>query len=73
MSELKQVEEEVREEGENETLKLGSNLVCGRGDHYFEYKTGLQAECNKCPLGYPIGPDINIREGHIYIEEQLII
>lgn len=66
--------QEVKEENKEELFKLGPNLSCGKGNHYFVYHTANEIECTKCPVGYPVGPEINLKEGNVVIHgEELVI
>lgn len=60
-----------KEETKEDLLKLGPNLICN--DHYFKFKSGVEVYCTKCPIGYPIGPGTEIKNGHITIHGQLVI
>lgn len=59
------------EEPVDELVKLGSNLITG--EHNFTYISGREVQCAKCPLGYVVGADTEIRDGHIYIGEELLV
>lgn len=55
----------------DQVVRVGSNII---GDeHEFEYISGIEVMCKKCPLGYQVGPDVTIKRGHIYIGEKLLI
>lgn len=64
-------QEEVKEEPIDQLVKLGPNIITG--EHNFIYTSGTEVECTKCPLGYVVGADTEIKDGHIYIEETLVI
>jgi len=69
-----QTQEPKKEEDKGKTLKIGPNLTCKRGEHYFVYSSALEIECQKCPVGYVIGPGMNIREGNIVVHgDELVI
>ncbi len=55
----------------NQMVTLGKNII-GK-DHHFVYVSGTEVECTKCPLGYGVTPETTIKDGHIYIEDELII
>lgn len=68
-------EQDSKEEEKEEVLKLGPNKI---GDkHYFEViRDGggyLVAQCTKCPHGYHLGPRETVKDGHIYIEGDLVV
>lgn len=53
-------------------LRIGPNLTCEK-DHHFVYQTGTEVRCTKCPIGYPISPGTECRNGHLYIHGELVI
>lgn len=63
------------EEKENSILKPGPNRI--GSEHYFEVTRDgggyLVAQCTKCPHGYHLGPGQTVKEGHIYVDGQLVI
>lgn len=61
------VKEEVKEE-----VHIPKPSII-KGEHSFEYITGTEVMCTKCPLGYVVGPNVEIRDGHIYIEDKLLV
>ena len=67
------VDKEVRVESE-EIITLGPDKV--KSNHYFVLKRDgdgqMVAQCQDCPLGYPIGTE-EVRDGHIYIKNSLVI
>lgn len=67
------MKEEKEAQKEGEVLKLGPNLACVKGDHEFKYVTALEVECMKCPIGYPLGPGSELKNGHIYRHGEKII
>lgn len=64
-------EKEQKDEPTDQLIKLGPNLICN--DHYFVYKSGTEVTCKKCPMGYPIGPGTNVRDGHLYVHGEFVI
>ncbi len=67
MEEVK--EEKVEEQPEMVTLK--PNIACS--DHEFDYISGTEVQCRKCPLGYGVTPETTVKDGHIYIKGELVI
>lgn len=66
--------DEIKEDKTTERYQVKAATHCGPRDHYFKYISGTEAECNKChTVGFPISPGTVVRDGHIYIEEQLVI
>lgn len=64
----------MQDHKEEENFKVGPNLVCAKGKHYFVYLTASQIECRKCGTGYPVGPEIALKEGTITVHgEELVI
>jgi hypothetical protein len=51
-------------------IKLEDTPSC---DHYFKRVSGTQAECRKCRIGYFLTPEFEIKKGHIYTGEELVI
>jgi hypothetical protein len=66
-----EVKDEKKAEPKGEMITLGPDLI-GR-EHNFVYKSATEVKCTKCPLGYPITPGTEARDGHIYIHGQLLI
>ncbi len=62
-------EDKLAPKVEMHTLK--PNVICN--DHEFVYKTGNEVMCKNCPLGYQMGWGAILKDGHIYIGEQLLI
>lgn len=57
-------------QADNKVLTLKQMSCAGR--HTFR-QIGFNAECTKCPVGYPLGIGGEVREGHIYIKGELVI
>lgn len=60
-----------KENNEGEIVKLGTNII-GK-DHEFAYISGTEVMCKKCPLGYVVGAETTVKDGHIYIKNKLVI
>ncbi len=58
-------------ESKPEMVTLKPNII-GQ-EHYFEYVNGTEVMCTKCPLGYGVTPDTEVKDGHIYLEGNLVI
>lgn len=41
--------------------------------HYFVRKSGTETECQKCGAGFYLTPEFNVKEGHIFKEDQFVI
>ena len=41
--------------------------------HYFVYTKGIHVECRKCGVGYFLVPGFNLKDGHIYENDTLVI
>ena len=66
-------EDKFWEKAETNLYKL-KEISCQKGGHEFVYvRTGREAKCRKCPVGYilPIGAEI--KKGHIFIKGQLVV
>ena len=57
----------------SELIRIGPSVTCGKGEHYFTYKSSQEIICTKCPIGYPINGFIEIRDGHVYKEGVFLI
>lgn len=62
---------EKKEEPKGEMITLGPDMI--GGEHTFVYKSATEAACTKCPLGYPITPGTEVKNGHIYAHGELLI
>lgn len=60
-------------DGDVSLHQLKPALTCLKGEHYFEYVSGREADCTKCPMGFRLPVDAEVKDGHIYIESQLLI
>lgn len=67
------VQDQKEKENESEILRLGENLSCAMADHYFVRNELNEAECRKCPIGYPLGIGSEVKNGHIYIHGEFVI
>jgi hypothetical protein len=75
-----EVKEEPKEEvkpKEEELITLGPPVTCIKGEHSFQVigiEMGMRkAQCTKCPIGYYLGPSDNLKDGHVYFNEKLVI
>ena len=50
--------------------RIASGKKC---KHHFVRRTGTRAECTKCRVGYFLTPDLQVRNGHIYTLDELVI
>lgn len=65
-------DKELKEEVPTDELWTLKPNVIG-GEHYFEYVNGVEVQCTKCPLGYGVTSDTEVKDGHIYLEGNLVI
>lgn len=42
------------------------------GGHTFR-QIGFDAECTKCPVGYPLGIGGEVKDGHIYVKGVFLV
>ncbi len=58
---------------EKNEFKIGEKLNCDIKKHFFIQDGAQNATCQNCNVGYnlPVGSDV--RNGHIYINGQLVI
>lgn len=43
-----------------------------RCEHYFVRTKGTEAKC-KCGVGYFLSPGMEVKKGHIYLQDKLVI
>lgn len=53
--------------------KIVPQLVTCAGDHFFLRQYGNEAKCAKCPLGYYLSVGMEVKNGHIYKDKELVI
>ncbi len=68
---MEQKDLENLQQEENNIVTLKPNIICS--EHYFEYVNGTEVMCTKCPLGYGVTPDTEVKDGHIFLEGNLVI
>lgn len=71
-SQVPNQESQKKDEPSDQLFHIGANLIC-QNRHYFVYKSGIEVMCTKCPLGYPILPGTEIKNGHLYIHGEFVI
>lgn len=42
-------------------------------EHTFRHNGAMQAECDRCGVGFTLSPGMEVRNGHIYNEQGLVI
>lgn len=52
--------------------KLEKRITCTLKEHDFEMIGGV-AECKKCHAGFNLGGGAWVQDGHIYINQELVI
>jgi len=76
MEEVKDSKEEVKPK-EEELIKLGPPVTCIKGEHSFQVigmEFGMrQVQCTKCPIGYYLGLNDSLKDGHIYTDNKFVI
>jgi hypothetical protein len=65
--------QELNKTLEGEIITLQSKVNCDKGSHFFIRKSGTEVTCTKCPIGYPVGPSITLKDGHLYKDNQFLI
>lgn len=73
MPEEKKNLDNLAEDKTTERFTVKPSVNCAKNEHYFEYISGTEVQCTKCPMGYPIGPGTEVRDGHIYIHGTRVI
>ena len=65
--------QELNKTLEGEVITIQRKTNCDKGLHFFIRKSGTEVVCTKCPIGYPVGPSIQLKDGHLYKEGQFLI
>ena len=47
--------------------------VMFEGNHYFERRSGHEAECSHCHWGFALDPGDKIKEGHLYSKDGKLV
>ena len=71
-SELKDLADHNDPQAINED-KLYPILATCANQHIFERRSGNEAKCRNCPLGYYLSPGMDVVNGHIVIHGDLVI
>lgn len=61
------------ERAEKNEFKIGEPLNCEIKKHKFIQSVGLEARCQICNVGYNLPVEGQVRDGHIFIKEELVI
>lgn len=69
---LPKSEGEFWKEAQTERIKLGPSVTCERREHEF-VRYGRDAKCRKCPTGYILSGQEEVKGGHIYLKGQFLI
>ena len=56
-----------------EKITLKDPRTCAKGEHRFIYKGAHEAQCEKCLTGYFLSPGMEIKDGHMYAGELLLL
>lgn len=51
-------------------MQLQGKRAC---EHEFKHQTALEVECTKCRVGYVLSPGMVLKQGHVYLEELLVV
>lgn len=57
-------------EADTSQITIKENARC---EHYFVRTSGMECECQKCHCGFYLTPDYQIKEGHLYQNEIIVI
>lgn len=71
MSSKEELEKEIKKAQEGEIIQIKPSLTCKNGHEFVRVKN--EARCVKCPIGYNLGSNTEIKDKHIYIRGQLVI
>lgn len=70
MTDLK---EEIKKADEGELIQVKPSATCTKGNHVFVQVSGTEAECPRCHVGYGLGVGAEVKDGHIYIQGELVL
>lgn len=70
---LPESKDEFWKDAETETLPEKPSRMCAKGQHVFRHTKGLEVKCIKCPTGYILAPGWEVRDGHIVINNEVVI
>jgi hypothetical protein len=65
--------QDLKKDLEGEILTLQPSITCKKGSHFFIRKSGTEVTCTMCPVGYYVGPGMNVVKGHIYKGRDIVI
>lgn len=65
-------EEVEKELKEGEKITIQPSRMCQNG-HFFTQTKSREVKCSKCPVGYELSIGMTVREGHIYLNGELVI
>ena len=73
MDQSQEPRKESREENEGELLHVKPPVTCKRDEHYFIRTGSLEASCTKCPIGFVLNVNCDIKEGKLYVNGTMVI
>jgi len=56
--------------GDTQIIRLQKAKRC---KHEFERLNGIEVRCKKCHMGYRLGPEFSLQDGHIYYKSKKLI
>lgn len=62
--------DEYWEYADTEHIDIKDDPEC---KHYMVRKSGTEVECNKCLIGFFIGPRDRVKNGHLYLNGKKVI
>jgi hypothetical protein len=75
-SQTESLKKEIETKNE-EIIKVGPPLSCIKGGHYLVVdgmEMGMRRiRCDRCPVGFYITGDDELRDGHVYTKGKLLI
>lgn len=58
----------LSEDQTTEVHHVKPKVTCTRTDHVFARVSGTEVRCQRCPVGYQIGPGVLVQDGKLLID-----
>ena len=72
-NQVEELKEEIKKQDEGELITIQKPITCEKGNHQFKQVKKDAVECVKCPVGYNIPVTAEVKNGHLYINNQLLV
>lgn len=66
-------DEKQTAESEGSVTFKPTTVTCPQDQHFFYYTESMAVKCRGCPVGYTLSAGSYLKDGHIYMGEQLLI